>query len=106
MFIVSFGGSDSYRFCCDGNVLRTSQDLHYYLKDKFPGLSNLKYFSKAEIKKLTPEEESKYCRYPLLDETTVKDIEKRLKREVQTGQAVKALNNATPWADMYNKVGK
>ncbi len=106
MFIVSFGGSDSYRFCCDGNVLSTSQDLHYYLKDKFPGLSNLKYFSKAEIKKLTPEEESKYCRYPLLDETTVKDIEKRLKREVQTGQAVKALNNATPWADMYNKVGK
>ena len=98
LYIVSFGGSDSYRCYYDGHIDRVSEDIHDYLREKFPSLSNLSYFSEASISKVTPGEEVLYENYPMLDDKSVHEIEKRLKREVQTREDVSQLNN-NPYAD-------
>ncbi|MDE6393492.1 MAG: hypothetical protein K2L59_09540 [Muribaculaceae bacterium] len=98
--IISFGNSTKYRLALGsrgGELADIKAVVREYLVDRFPDLSDLDFYDRMTVVPVNAGDEEKYRNYREFDDSSVREIESVLSREVEDSEDVRGLNSNEPW---------
>ena len=103
LYIISFGTSSKYRYYAeheDPRAADAATAIREYLEKRFPGVRNLGFLSHADVTRVDSKDESEYMSYPVLDETTLKDLESHIGNEAKNKEDTAMLNKNARYDDL------
>ncbi|MDE6006885.1 MAG: hypothetical protein K2G67_04975 [Muribaculaceae bacterium] len=99
--VISFGDSATYRIsdiAAEGVELpKIEKEVKVFLKEKFPQLTALPYYSKMTVRKMKLEDALKY---PEFSSNALDNIKKTLAAEIADARSIAELNLDAPYSDI------